>query len=676
MAHSGLNEWQQKAVETTEGRVLILAGAGSGKTTVLTKRIAHLIDIGVSPNAILGLTFTNKAAKEMSHRLESLVKPSIAKKITISTFHSFALAILRKEASSIGLLPNFTIADRQDVLRHLQFIVRDILEHDTSEIPSLQCLLDDIATVKNRAISMKEVAQKRGGTWYVTFAEDVFQRLNSSFLTYNMVDFDHMLWLLHELFEKHPDVSKRYSQYFQYVMIDEYQDTNPIQAKIAMALAKESNNLCVVGDDDQSIYSWRGAEIANILCFKADSVITLEQNFRSTAVILQAANSVIQMNQERHEKSLWSHKESGSLIELFVAPTEVCEAEAVVSRILKIREKEKLPWSDFAILYRSNSLSQVIEAELLKARYIDSGAFHQGIPYRVYGGDELYEHKEVKDLLSYMKVALNPYDVMAFTRSVNYPRRGVGEVAINYIKKIASESDLPIFIAVKNIIENSALQKELSKNALIGLRQYIEAIESFIDTLSSSSLLSDSVRQLAVTIQLERAIFSEMKSEAMRKWKKERLEQFFSTLSAFDTTSSENGMVIDPIERLHRAVSSFQLQEENRGVSARLSSQDHSEDSISLMTFHGAKGLEFRVCFLIGIEDGLIPHEKSLLDRGLEEERRLMYVALTRAKEQLCISMAMRRKKMGVEENARPSRFVHDIPKECLRVTHWKTKGV
>jgi len=669
---STLNEWQQKAVETTQGKVLILAGAGSGKTTVLTKRIEHLLHNNVPPEAILGLTFTNKAAKEMSLRLAQLVGQSVAKKVFLSTFHSFALYILRRESHKAGLSSHFTIADKQDVLRHLQTIVRDVLDHDKGDIPSLQCLLEDISSAKNRCVSIEEIAKNRGSSWYVEFSKEIFQRLQACFRVYGILDFDHMLWLLNDLFHRDEELLKKYSDRFQYIMIDEYQDTNPIQANIAVRLSSKWGNLCVVGDDDQSIYSWRGADVANILSFQADTIIKLEQNFRSTPTILRAANSVIQVNTERYEKSLWSVKDTGSPIQVIVAPSEQLEAEAVVSRIVAMKEKYGLLWKDFCVLYRSNALSKAIETELLKARYVQAGRVLQSIPYQVYGGDELYDHKEIKDVLAYMKVAVNPSDVLAGTRSLNYPRRGIGEVSIEYIRAQSEALSIPFFECICHILETPNLKENLSAKTQEGMRSYVNIIQKFQKDIVATKSVGRSVRSLVESMCLKEAIFSEVKSQAMRDWKDERLRQFFETIDAFQATAEGENACSDPMELLHACVSAFQLQEEKRAVSQHLAAVSDDENHVSLMTFHSAKGLEFPVCFLIGVEDHLIPHEKSLFEKGLEEERRLMYVALTRAKERLFLSMAMKRKRMGQEESSRPSRFIMDIPQECLQPVDWR----
>lgn len=674
-----LNEWQKKAVTTSQGKVLVLAGAGSGKTTVLTKRIVYLLHQGVNPETILGLTFTNKAASEMSERLAKMVGVKVASKVHLSTFHSFALYLLRREAHAVGMKSNFTIADRQDILRHLQTIARDLLEHERGDLPSLQCLLDDIAESKNKCVPIEKVALKRSISWYPQFAREVFNRLNACLRIYNIVDFDHMLWLTNELLEKNKAILDKYSARFRYIMIDEYQDTNPVQAKIAEKIASSWGNLCVVGDDDQSIYSWRGADVANILNFNADTVIKLEQNFRSTPIILNAANSVIQANQERYSKSLWSKKELGKKIQVLVCPNEEAEAQAVVERMIAMRDKYALGWKDFCVLYRSNALSKTIETALLKARYRRGSSIVQSIPYRVYGGDELFEHKEVKDILSYLKVVANPADHGACLRSINYPRRGIGEATLEFLEEYAKKHSISFFEAARVCASRpldslDTMGHAIQEKAIRGIKQYVHIIHTIEEWIEKGAPLERVVLDLVQLIDLKAAVFSEIKSEAMRKWKEERLQSFFEAVRSFDVTLPDNPRMSELVEsssgkeKLHSLLSAFDLQHENRAFSK----EKEFDDSVSLMTFHSAKGLEFPVCFLIGIEDHLIPHEKSLQERGLEEERRLMYVALTRAKERLFISMALQRKRLGVETPSRPSRFVLDIPKECLEPVDWK----
>jgi DNA helicase II / ATP-dependent DNA helicase PcrA len=656
---SSLNPMQKKAVTTTQGRVLILAGAGSGKTKVLTLRMAYLIhECRVAPESILGLTFTNKAAAEMRGRLALLIGTKMAKKVTLSTFHSFCMYLLRKEAHHVGYTTNFTLFDRQDIQRLTSAIARDVLEHE-GHLPSLAKTLDAIALFKNKGIRPEDI-QGTGSKWHDQFARQVAGRLQDAMRAYNALDFDHLLWLAVELFEKCPDVLERYQARFQYVMIDEYQDTNPIQSRLAKLLTQKSNNLCVVGDDDQSIYSWRGADVANILRFDEAVTIKLEQNYRSTNTILRAANNVIGKNTKRHQKALWSDKGDGEKIEIFYAPNEVCEAEAVVDRLVKCKEERGLKWKDFAILYRSNALSRPLESALLRRQFLNEEKQYRGIPYQVYGGDEFYEHKEVKDLLGYLRVVVNPLDHEALLRIINYPRRGIGEKTLDLFTQEHRKTGVPLW----ELFTTEAFSEQIPEKARQGIREFIALIE-WAKKECIGGDWAKVLRELIVKINFKKAIFEEVKSEAMRKWKLENVQELVSSLESYQKDKERQ-------EPENRDLADFllgcMLDEEAK---AWADEKETEEDHVHLMTFHSAKGLEFPVCFLVGLEDHLIPHEKSIQEGDVEEERRLMYVAMTRAKEYLVMSMATSRKRMGSDTPSKPSRFLFEIPKELLHITKW-----
>ncbi|MDB6081913.1 MAG: pcrA [Chlamydiia bacterium] len=656
MDYSHLNEAQREAVTTADGRLLILAGAGSGKTSVLTLRIVHLMkSCNVRPEAILGLTFTNKAAEEMRARLALLIDPKSAKKVILSTFHSFCMWVLRREAEHLGYTNSFTLYDRQDLTRLLSSIARDVLEHE-GQLPSVQKTLDVIGLAKNKGISPENISGS-GSTWHDGFAKEVGKRLNESLRAYNAVDFDHLLWLTGELFERFPAVLEKYQQRFSHVMIDEYQDTNPIQAKIAYLLTQKSNNLCVVGDDDQSIYSWRGADVTNILRFPDAKVVKLEQNFRSTNQILKAANALIDCNKERHRKNLWSNKGDGVPLDVFYAPSEVCEAEAVVSRLIKLKEKHSLRWGDFAILYRSNALARPIESALLRNSFLTEDAegrkHYRGIPYRVYGGDEFYEHKEVKDLLGYLRVIVNPDDHEGLLRVMNYPRRGIGEQALDLMTQRHRKENLSLWQVMHEELP------EISDRAKAGVKQFIELIE-WAKVRFKEVDYASAMQELISKLQFQKAIFEEVKSDAMRKWKLENINGLVSSLKEYQERMEEPSLVDYLSSTLLNATQENWKKESHDAT-----------DHVHLMTFHSAKGLEFRATFLIGLEDHLIPHEKSLSEGTLEEERRLMYVAITRAKEFLTLSMASSRKRMGIDSKSKPSRFLFEIPPELMKSSKW-----
>jgi superfamily I DNA/RNA helicase len=629
-----LNEPQEKAVHTTRGRVLVLAGAGSGKTRVIVHRIAHLIGQGANPQAILGLTFTNKAAAEMRHRVEKLIGPAVGKQVTLSTFHSFCMFILRKEIELLGYTREFSLYDERDIQRLIQQLTRDMLGHE-GELPSLAPTRAALADAANQGFGADE------GTWHDTFSKDLFHRLHSSLRAYNAVSFDSLISLTIQLFEQHPKVLERYQDRFQYLMIDEYQDTNPAQFRLAELLAGKYQNLCVVGDDDQSIYGWRGAEVKNILNFKADHVIKLEQNYRSTSTILEAANAVIRNNQNRHDKKLWCAAANADPIEVFNAPTDADEANAVIARMIRLRD-QGLRWRDMAILYRSNALSRQFEVALLNASWQKEGKWMRGIPYEVFGGLEFSERSEIKDLLAYLRAIANPLDQEALLRIINVPRRGISDAFLDQLTQANRTANVPLW----NVLVSSDKK----------------AVGAFVDLLKEAALrfqtppLSDTLVWLIEKINYKKAIEEEVKSEKMRQFKWENVQECVNALAQAETESLQDFIATTTL---------------NRQTMQTHSKQTH-EDKVHLMTLHSAKGLEFPACFLVGLEDGIIPHEKSMMQTGLEEERRLFYVGITRAQKHLTLSMSRARMRMGKTNPTNPSRFLFEIPKTLYKVTDHK----
>lgn len=663
---AGLNPPQHHAVNTIAGRVLVLAGAGSGKTRVLTLRMAHLIkNLGCSPKSILGLTFTNKAAAEMRHRLATLVESKIAKQVTLCTFHSFCMQVLRAEIQRLGYTKEFTLYDEKDIQRLVSMIARDLLDHE-GELPSMGSTTEVISWAKNKGLKSTEI-EGTGSEWHDEFTRDLYNRLQDSMRAYNAVDFDSLLSLTVELFEKFPDVLDAYQERFRYIMIDEYQDTNPIQYRLASLLASKYHNLCVVGDDDQSIYGWRGADIQNILGFADATVIKLEQNYRSTNAILKAANAVIGNNQKRHAKALWSDKGEGAQIEVFHAPTELEEAQAVVCRMDKLREKQGLRWKDMAILYRSNALSRSFEHALIKHAWKDGDVWMRGVPYQIFGGTEFYERREVKDLLAYLRVIVNPMDQEALLRVINHPRRGIGEGSLDAMTAYNRSNQISLWGVLNGVahgdVSYATVSEKIASKALKGVQEFLDIITIAKAKFEQQSM-RDSMMWLIEKINYQKAISEEVKSTQMRDFKWENVQEFVSSMADYEQkATSENGD--------RPSLQDYVLGVALAGGWEGGTSKRDDEDKVSLMTFHSSKGLEFPACFLIGMEDHIIPHEKSLKQTGIEEERRLMYVALTRAMKHLTISMARQRKRMGVDAVSSPSRFILEIPKEHLKITNW-----
>ena len=642
---STLNPEQKKAVETTDGKILILAGAGSGKTKVIVHRIAHLIqEKQVPPESILGLTFTNKAAEEMRQRLSRMLTSSIAKKVILSTFHSFCMRLLRKEIHHLGYTNHFSLYDERDIHRLLKQIARDVLQHE-GELPSIEPIAESISHAKSRGESPKN-----------SLAKTLFERLHMTMRAYNVVDFDSLLTLTVELFEKHPHVLAHYQECFRYIMIDEYQDTNPIQYKIAKLLSAKQGNLCVVGDDDQSIYGWRGAEIKNILTFESTHIIKLEQNYRSLPIILKAANALIAHNHHRHEKTLYTQSPDHLPITLFHAPTEIEEAAAVVQRLIYLRDLHRLRWKDMAILYRSNTISHPFEVALLQTMWQKEGKWVRGIPYQIIGGTELYERSEIKDLMAYLRFIANPKDEEALLRIINVPRRGISDKTVALVTEENRKRNIPLWELLQNLPSHLPLQDR----AIKAIDHFVELINKTKDHFEQNPL-STTLENFLEEIDYKKAIEEEVQSEKMRSFKWENVQSCIASLDLYEKETQEPSL---------QDFLSTTLLDRERFAKNDPSSHD---DRVNVMTFHSAKGLEFEACFLVALEDHIIPHEKSLLENRLEEERRLMYVAITRAKKYLTLSMAKQRKRYGKEEISSPSRFLFEIPKDLLKVVSWRT---
>ena len=644
-----LNAAQMQAVRTSEGRLLILAGAGSGKTRVIVHRIAYLIqERGVPPQAILGLTFTNKAASEMRERVQALIGPGQAKCVTLATFHSFCMQVLRREITKLGYTRDFSLYDERDLDRIITQLAREMLGHE-GELPSMAPTRAALSDAANRGLSADS------HTWHDQFSKDLYIRLQSTLRAYNAVSFDNLIHLTIRLFEEHPDVLLQYQERYRYLMIDEYQDTNPAQFRLAELLSMRYGNLCVVGDDDQSIYGWRGADVTNILRFPGDQTIKLEQNYRSTTAILDAANAVIAHNKNRHGKKLWSTETNGTPIEVFNAPTDVEEAAAVIARILRLKETSALKWKDIAILYRSNALSRQFELALMQASWNKHGQWHRGIPYEVFGGLEFSERSEIKDLLAYLRVIANDRDEEALLRILNVPRRGVSDSFLDELTQQNRSEKIPLWQLLKEIASGT---KEYPSHprGVAGIRAFVALIETA--RLRFHDSLADSLVWLLEAIQYKKAIEEEVKSDKMRLFKWENVQECVTALAQYEEEAKEEASLQDFVASTALARPTF----------AAETKQSH-DDKVQLMTLHSAKGLEFPACFIVGLEDHILPHEKSLAQTGIEEERRLFYVGITRARKYLTLSMARSRMKMGKAQPTNPSRFLFEIPKHLLNPT-------
>ncbi|MBF8263480.1 MAG: uvrD [Parachlamydiales bacterium] len=650
-----LNPEQEKAVRSSSGRVLLIAGAGSGKTRVIVHRIAYIVrQMGQDPESILGMTFTNKAAAEMRYRVQEMIGSEAAKKVTLCTFHSFCMQILRKEIHQMGYTRDFSLYDERDMRRLIGSMAREMLNHE-GELPSLEPTYAALAQASQRGLRAEEDDEEK--PWHDTFSKDLYGRMQSTLRAYNAVSFDSLITLAIQLFEEHPSILSRYQDRYRYLMIDEYQDTNPAQMRLAELLASRYRNLCVVGDDDQSIYGWRGADIRNILDFKADTMIKLEQNYRSTPQILAAANAVIQNNTSRHKKNLWTSSKTGGPIEVFHAQTDIEEAQAVIDRIVYYRQEKQLRWRDMAILYRSNALSRQLENALINASWNKDGQWVRGIPYEVFGGLAFAERSEIKDILAYLRFIANPQDSEALLRIINVPRRGISDTFLDTATQQNRSTGTPLW---------SLMEQIASGNYSIGTSRAQGAVRSFVSLIEKyrryfhEEPLSVTTAKLVEEIQYKRAIEDEVKSETMRQFKWENVQECINALAQYEQEQSQQNEKAS----LQDFISNTTLVSE----SIKQKAVNHA-DNLQLMTLHSAKGLEFPACFIIGLEDHILPHEKSLQQTGLEEERRLFYVGITRAQRHLTLSMARTRLRNGKGMPTNPSRFLFEIPKDLIRVT-------
>ncbi|CAF1851415.1 DNA helicase PcrA [Bacillus subtilis] len=638
---SGLNPVQQEAVKTTDGPLLLMAGAGSGKTRVLTHRIAYLMaEKHVAPWNILAITFTNKAAREMKERVESILGPG-ADDIWISTFHSMCVRILRRDIDRIGINRNFSILDTADQLSVIKGILKERNLDPKKFDP--RSILGTISSAKNELTEPEEFSKVAGG-YYDQVVSDVYADYQKKLLKNQSLDFDDLIMTTIKLFDRVPEVLEFYQRKFQFIHVDEYQDTNRAQYMLVKQLAERFQNLCVVGDSDQSIYRWRGADITNILSFEKDypnaSVILLEQNYRSTKRILRAANEVIKNNSNRKPKNLWTENDEGIKISYYRGDNEFGEGQFVAGKIHQLHSSGKRKLSDIAILYRTNAQSRVIEETLLKA----------GLNYNIVGGTKFYDRKEIKDILAYLRLVSNPDDDISFTRIVNVPKRGVGATSLEKIASYAAINGLSFFQAIQQVDFIGVSAK--AANALDSFRQMIENLTNMQDYLSITELTEEILDKTEYREMLK----AEKSIEAQSRL--ENIDEFLSVTKNFEQKSEDKTLVAFLTDlALIADIDQLDQKEEESG----------GKDAITLMTLHAAKGLEFPVVFLMGLEEGVFPHSRSLMEEAeMEEERRLAYVGITRAEQELYLTNAKMRTLFGRTNMNPESRFIAEIPDDLL----------
>ncbi len=625
-----LNPEQYRAVTTVNGAILIIAGAGSGKTRVITFRIAHMLDLGIPQSQILALTFTNKAAKEMSDRVKELTQRKL-QNLTVSTFHAFGVKVLRADIEKLGYRENFSIYDETDRTALIKECGRELkFSPDALDIYKISQIFSNIKTGRKNWQTENDMYRQ------------LYDCYQEGLKLYNAVDFDDLIVLPIKLFRENPDVLARYKERFKYIMVDEFQDTSHQQYELMHLLSDE--NVAVVGDDDQSIYSWRGADYQNIVNFEKDFNVTeirLEQNYRSTGTILDAANGVISHNTNRKDKKLWSGKGEGKPIEIYMPENETDEANFIAESIQGIAMEEGKKYDDFGVLIRANTQSRYIEEAFLQAN----------IPYTMSGGTSFFERKEIKDIISYLRVIANHDDDINLLRIINVPRRGIGRAAIQVINDEAEKLGSTLWTAINSLIQDE--EGGASENLKEDLQDFVNLIESSRQKMLSGRGLSKKVREMAEEINYKDYLITEYsKSEKAVRFKLKNIELLLEMMERWE---------IDP-DNINPSLFNYL----NR---ITLMSRDNGDDEndkgkVNLMTIHASKGLEFPVVFIAGAEEGLIPHQRSVDENGgnVEEERRLFYVAITRAREKLLISSCQKRRKMQAIVQCEPSRFLDEIP--------------
>ena len=632
----GLNNKQYEAVINTDGPCLVIAGAGSGKTKVLTHKIAYLMnEKDIKPWNILAITFTNKAANEMKTRVENIVG-NAAKDMWIGTFHSICVKILRRFIDRIGYDTSFIIFDTSDQRTLIKECIKacDLDEKMFAD----RAILSEISNAKNEMLEPMQYALRTGGDFRKEKIATVYSLYQQRLKENNAVDFDDIINLTIKILMENPDVLEYYSEKFKYILVDEYQDTNKSQFTLVTMLASKYGNITVVGDNDQGIYSFRGADITNILNFEKDfpgtQIIKLEQNYRCTGNILNAANAVIKNNPVKYKKELWTQNDIGELPNVFCGDNEYDEGSYIVEQINRLRREEYFKYQDFTVLYRMNAQSRAIEDILRR----------ENIPYKIIGGLKFYERKEIKDAIAYLRLIYNPSDNLSLKRIINEPKRGVGKTSIDNIAKIAEDTNVSMYEIIKNAADYGL------NRVFVNTREFVEQIEYLIskkEELKISELIKETLNKTGYTKALENENTVEAETRI------QNLEEFLTVAIEFEEEASEN-----PLAEFLEGIT----------LSSDIDGMEEEEDSITLMTLHTAKGLEFPVVFLVGLEEGIFPGYKSIGEpKELEEERRLCYVGITRAKQFLFLTCAKQRTIFGSTTYNSPSRFLQEIPEEYLK---------
>jgi DNA helicase-2/ATP-dependent DNA helicase PcrA len=625
-----LNPEQMQAVEHLQGPLLVIAGAGSGKTKIVTNRIAYLIEQGIDPSHILGLTFTNKAAQEMKERIKQLTNHYVM----ISTFHSLGVKILKNSITALGFTPNFTIYDEDDSNKVLKTCLEELGLKDKEF--SVKVFKNLISQAKNQLLQPQEVPQ--GTDTIEKWFPEVYELYTTKLKQWQALDFDDLLFLTVTLFQNHPHILKKYQEQFRFLLVDEYQDTNHAQYQIVALLSNVNQNLFVVGDPDQSIYSWRGANIRNILDFQKDypqaKIVRLEQNYRSTSNILSAANALIRNNQNRLEKNLWSALGNGPKLYLFTAENERMEAEFTVLQIQEQKKENQISLNDMVIFYRTNFQSRVFEDALLR----------KNIPYTIVGGISFYQRKEIKDILAFLKILEHPSDFISFARTINIPKRGFGETTIENLRIFAEKNNLPILEAINKALNGGIKLNTKQKESLSQYLKIFKDCEEFHGSLEA--LVGRMIKKSGYLefLKEDKETFDE---------RKENLNELLAKAAEWELMA-ENPNLSSFLDELT--------------LKSTLDEANQDEEKLHLMTMHNGKGLEYTVAFLVGLEEDLFPHANSRgnLD-SIEEERRLCYVGMTRAKKYLYLSHAEVRFLFGSSRFMRRSRFLSEIPPQYLQ---------